>query len=189
MFEKIQGRLFNGMREYYGEGFANCKYNGDLYNNLNQAVLDVVEESRGDYLLTLTEYNRIIALLESYEYPKSMFRALYYILDNPNTRNKIVMDYEMFATWLKILREEIRKLGAVFYLDFIKRHAGKFDLEFYDLIDYLIPPDGIKLSDELKRLRDYPEDFEFSDDVGCYIIKNIGGFNELLIHFWELECL
>ena len=190
MFDKIQIRLFNGLHEYSGKGFINCMINGDLYNNLNQAVLDVVEETHGDYLLTLTEYNRISMLLESCEYPKSMNGVLYDLMAyHPDMKNKIVMDFEMFVTWLKILAVEIRKLGAVFYFKAIKEHAEKFDLDFYDVVDYLVPPDGIKLSDELKHLRDNPENFDFLDSMECYIIENIGGLDELLVHVNEFECL
>ena len=56
-------------------------------------------------------------------------------------------------------------------------------------MDYLVPDDEKKLSDELKHLRDHPEDFEFSDGEECYVIENIGGLDKLLVHVSEFECL
>ena len=190
MFEVIQDRLFNGMHEYYQKGYMNCKWNGKPYNNLNQAVVDTVEGSNGNYLLTLTEYNRIIALLDSYDYPKSLINALGNMLDHySGARIKFMMDYEMFVTWLRIQKEEVGNKNTILYLDIIKSHAEKFELNFYELIDFLVPPDGINLSDELKRLKEYPDDFKYTEDYECYIIENIGGIHELFVGKWDLDIL
>ena len=186
----IQSRLMNGMHEFSVEEYLNYMINGGLYNNLNQAVMDAVEESKGKYLLTLTEYNRIISLLDSYEYPKSLINALGNMLDQySRPTSEFMMDYEMFVTWLRIQREEAINKYTILYLDIIKSHAEKFELNFYELIDFLIPDDGVKLSDELKRLREYPDDFKFVEDYECYIIENIGGIHELFVDKWDLNVL
>ena len=192
MFEEIQSRLLNGMREFSVEEFIDGMEIGVFHGVLIQAVSDVVEGGSGDYLLTLTEYNRINMLLESCRYGRNMEGVLYELMScDPEfeMKNKIVLDYEMFVTWLKVLIPEIRRLKGLFYLPAIKEHANMFGLDFYDVIDYLVPDEDKKLSDELKHLKDSPLDFHYSEGEECYIIEDIGGIKKLRVYCNELENL
>ena len=176
MFECVQNYLLH------------CPANDLNYGSLFERVLSYIWGR--NVFLSLTEYNMISGLLDSFEYHDETVDDILDDLIDPlgNKSPKIIMDYELFATWLrKNVNDEKMERDYLCYVSMLKEYGERYDLSFDHLVDYLYPDENKKLSDELKKLKRNPNEYEYDHYDESYIIKDISGIDELCVSYTDID--